>query len=113
MEKPSVQLKVFFILPFFFSLLSFPAVAQISQTVRGTVSDKLTKETLIGAVVVLIDSTHQKGSVTDADGNFRITGVPLGRQEFAVSYLGYKPQMLSAVVTSGKEVVFNVALEQS
>ncbi|MCX6275656.1 MAG: TonB-dependent receptor [Bacteroidetes bacterium] len=85
----------------------------ITQTARGTVSDKLTRETLIGAVVLLVDSSHQKGSLTDTEGNFRITNVPLGRQQFAVSYIGYKSQVLSAVVTSGKEVVFNVELEQS
>ncbi|CAN5537969.1 carboxypeptidase-like regulatory domain-containing protein [soil metagenome] len=99
------------VLIFLFSLSSF--AQQITQTVRGLVSDKLTKETLIGAVVLLVDSTHKKGSLTDVDGNFRITNVPLGRQQFAVSFIGYKSQMLSAVVTSGKEVVFNVELEQS
>lgn len=98
----------------YFFLFSFTCFSQpITQTVRGTVSDKLTRETLIGAVVLLVDSNHQKGSVTDAEGNFRIANVPLGRQQFAVSYIGYKSQVLSAVVTSGKEVVFNVELEQS
>src|SRR5438045_1060568 len=76
----------------------------VKQTVRVIVTDIVTRETLIGAVVVLIDSAHQTGSVTDADGKFRIINVPLGRQQFAVSFLGYKPQILSAVVTSGKEV---------
>jgi len=105
--------KFFFAAPLFF-FLSFSLFGQqISQTVRGNVSDKLTRETLIGAVVILVDSTHQKGSVTNEEGNFRITNVPLGRQQFAVSYVGYKSQLLSAVVTSGKEVVFNVELEQS
>jgi len=85
----------------------------VTQTVRGTVTDRVTRETLIGAVVVLIDSAHQTGAATDADGKFRIINVPLGRQQFGVSFLGYKPQVLSAVVTSGKEVVFNVELEQS
>ena len=86
---------------------------QITQTIRGTVSDKLTRETLAGAIVLLADSTHQKGGVTDAEGNFRIANVPLGRQQFTVSFLGYKSQTLSAIVTSGKEVVFNIELEQS
>jgi len=85
----------------------------VTQTVRGVVTDKVTRETLIGAVVLLIDSAHQTGSITDVDGKFHINGVPLGRQQFAVSFLGYKSQVFSAVVTSGKEVVFNVELEQS
>jgi hypothetical protein len=100
---------LFFLFHFSISLAGQP----ITQTVRGTITDKLTKETLIGAIVLLLDSSHQKGAATDADGNFRIPNVPLGRQQFMVSYLGYKSQLLSAVVTSGKEVVFNVELEQS
>lgn len=99
---------------FYLFLFSGVSVAQpLTQTVRGNVSDKLTRETLIGAVVLLVDSTHQHGSVTDADGNFRISSVPLGRQQFAISFLGYKPQVISAVVTSGKEVVLHAELEQS
>jgi hypothetical protein len=102
------------LLSFLLSLFSLSLYPQeIRQTVRGTVTDKLTKETLIGAIVVLVDSTHQNGSVTDENGNFRILNVPLGRQQFTISFLGYKSQMLSAVVTSGKEVVFNIELEQS
>jgi len=104
------KLSCFFLLILFSESLS---AQSISQTVRGTVTDKLTKETLIGAIVVLVDSSHKKGSVTDAEGNFRIAEVPLGRQQFSVSFLGYKAQLLTAVVTSGKEVVFNVELEQS
>lgn len=85
----------------------------VTQTVRGTVTDKVTRETLIGAVVVMLDSAHQTGSITDVDGKFHIKNVPLGRQQFAVSFLGYKSQAFSAVVTSGKEVVVNIELEQS
>jgi len=101
---------------FLFTLFLFTislTAQPVTQTVRGTVTDKVTRETLIGAVVVMVDSMHQTGSVTDTDGKFRITNVPLGRQQFVVSFLGYKPQIFSAVVTSGKEVVFNVELEQS
>ncbi len=108
-----ISIKNFF---FFAPQLIFSIILEaqpISQTVRGTISDKLTRETLIGAVVLLVDSTHLKGSVTDENGNFRIINVPLGRHQFAVSFLGYKSQILSAVITSGKEVVFNVELEQS
>jgi hypothetical protein len=104
-----ISILIFSAVFFVFCLSAQP----VTQTVRGTVTDKVTRETLIGAVVVLVDSAHQTGSVTDADGKFRIAGVPLGRQQFVVSFLGYKPQTFSAVVTSGKEVIFNVELEQS
>ncbi len=90
------------------------ATAQtLSQTIRGTIRDKASKETLIGAVVLLIDSTMTNGVTTDVNGNFRISNVPLGRRTLKVSFIGYKEIFLSAVVTSGKEVVLNIELEQS
>ncbi len=104
----------------FFCLVVFTLISttllfaqEITQTVRGTVADKLTKETLIGAGVMMVDSTHHNFNVTDVSGNFRINHIPLGRQQFVVTYIGYKSQMVSAVVTSGKEVVLNIELEQS
>ena len=51
--------------------------------------------------------------MTDADGWFVLEGVPLGRHDIRVSFLGYEPVTLSQVlVTSGKEVVLSVALRE-
>jgi TonB-dependent receptor len=53
--------------------------------VRGTVKDKLSKETLVG-VAIVIEGT-QKGTVTDIDGNFTLdAGV---ESVLIFSYLGY------------------------
>jgi hypothetical protein len=49
-------------------LLSLPAMAQ--QTVRGTVTDSGTGETLVGATVMVQGTTT--GAVTDIDGNYSI-----------------------------------------
>lgn len=86
--------------------------AQPTQTIRGTIKDKLSQETLIGATVILVDSTMTNGMVTDIDGNFRFEKVPLGRQVLLIKYLGYKEVSMPVVVTSGKEVIANISLEQ-
>jgi tRNA pseudouridine(55) synthase len=40
------------------------------------------------------------------DGNFKISGVPLGRQTFQVKAMGYEARILAnVVITAGKEVV--------
>lgn len=84
-----------------------------SQTIRGSVIDKASHETLIGAAVRLLDSTEFKGTACDLNGNFRLEHVPLGRQMLKVSMIGYKEVTLFTVVTSGKEVVLTIELEQS
>src|SRR3954463_2751981 len=86
---------------------------EITKLVRGSVVDKLSREPLIGATVLLLDSSKSNGVFCDADGKFRLLNVPLGRQFIRVSFLGYKEASVSIVVTSGKEVVLEIELEQS
>jgi hypothetical protein len=81
--------------------------------VRGIVTDKMSHETLPGASVLLIDTTIQNGKICDVDGKFRFENIPLGRQYLRITFLGYKDATIPLVVTSGKEVVLDIELEQS
>ncbi len=88
--------------------------AQNTQVVKGIITDKQSEEPLIGATVELFREGSTVGTVTDADGYFRLEEVPIGRQVFRISYLGYQPVTLpNVVVTAGKEVIIDVALEES
>lgn len=85
-----------------------------TQIVRGTVTDKASEQPLIGASVVVVNSNPIIGTTTDENGKYEIPNVPLGRQSFAVQYVGYKPSSASEVlVTAGKQVLLDMALEQS
>ena len=69
---------------------------------------------LIGATVTLLNTDVLTGAVTDVNGNFRMEKVPAGRQSFQVTYVGYKSVTIpNVLVTSGKEVVLNISLEES
>ena len=93
-------------------VLAFGVQAQ-TQTVKGQVTDKQSEMPLTGATVVWLGGDGTNGAVTDLDGYFRIEGIPVGRHEFEISYLGYESVVVpDVVVTSGKEVVFNVALQE-
>lgn len=96
-------------------LLTLTATSLLGQQqVKGTVSDAQSEYPLFGATVILLDSDPIIGTTTDEDGNFRLEGIPLGRQNFQVQYLGYKVITLSNVlVTSGKEVILEIKLEES
>jgi hypothetical protein len=86
---------------------------QLTQTVRGSITDKITGEPLIGAVVVLKDSDPAIGTATDVDGVFKLQSVPVGRITLYAQMLGYKPVSLQDVlVNSGKELVLQIAMEE-
>ncbi|MBI3143075.1 MAG: TonB-dependent receptor [Bacteroidetes bacterium] len=86
----------------------------LRQTIRGQVSDIDTRQPLIGATVVVLGSNPTLGASTDAEGNFVIERVPVGRIDLAVSYMGYEEQVMpSLVLTSAKQLVVQVALRES
>ncbi len=88
--------------------------AQLTQTVKGRVVDKVTGIGLPGAVVHLRSATHTLVTTANNEGYYKLTGVPVGRQSFLYNYTGYKPVPLNdVIITSGKEMVLNVELEES
>lgn len=97
-----------------FLCLSMSLHAQNTQVIKGTILDKQSEEPLIGAAVELLAGKGSLGAVTDIDGYFRLENVPIGRQGIRITYLGYEPVTLpNIVVTAGKEVILDIALEES
>ena len=85
-----------------------------TQTVKGQIVDAQADYPLIGASVILMGSDPVIGAVTDLDGNFKLTDIPVGRQALAVQYVGYKSVTLpNVLVTAGKEVILNIRMEES
>jgi len=102
---------------FFISILllcSLTIFAQdITQNIRGRVIDKQSQSPLPGANLVVIDSVKLLGTATGEDGTFKITGVPVGRRQLKISYLGYKETIIPVIVNTGKETVLEIELEES
>ncbi len=93
--------------------LSVQASAQIPrQTLRGTVLDAASMQPLVGATVAARqDSTLVRGTVTDADGRFRIDSLPVGRYQLQVSYLGYGTLTWQEILLeAGKQSVLPIQL---
>ena len=89
-------------------------ILKLYQTVRGKIVDGDTQIPLIGASISLIGSDPYIGTATDTEGQFLLPKVPVGRQSFEVSYLGYETYRLSNIaVISGKELVLPIALKES
>lgn len=107
-----VKIAVLF-LSLFFCTAALQA-SDLSQTVRGQVVDKITQSPLPGATILLLNQATTVGTACDADGFFKLTNVPLGKQSLVVNYMGYKPSTISNItVNAGKEVVLTIALEEN
>jgi hypothetical protein len=98
---------------FSLAFLQLALPAQITQAIRGTVTDQNTGVPLIGATVVLLDHEPLLGTITDHQGYFSLEGVPVGRQGIRVDYLGYKPGFMRSLdVNSGKAFTVTIELEE-
>ncbi len=99
----------------FITVFAANAIAQTTtQTVRGTIMDKQSQSTIPGANVIIMGTDPLKGTVTDMDGRFKITDVNPGRYDLKISYMGYKEIVMpNVVVTSGKEVVLDIGMEEN
>ena len=82
-----------------------------TQTVKGTVIDMDSEMPIIGANIILIGSNPIIGATTNVDGFYKLNSIPIGRQSFKISYLGYEDVYLKEIlVESGREVVLNISM---
>ncbi len=81
---------------------------QLTQTVRGTITDFDTRLPIIGAKVVIQYSDPFQGAVANFNGDFRIENVQVGRIEIKITSAGYQDIMVpNLLVESGKEKILN------
>jgi hypothetical protein len=82
-------LLVFFVVQFSF--------AAGSGSIKGHVFDKSTGEPLIGANIIVQNTSL--GVAADVDGAYNLRYVPVGEWTLKVTYMGYKPMTLQVTIT--------------
>jgi hypothetical protein len=106
--------RIIALLAAFASLLTTASAQQITQTIRGTIVDQDSQTPLIGASIVVAGAEPMIGTVTDVDGNFRLTGVPIGRVTLKVTFMGYEERTIpNLLIGAAKEEILNVTLAES
>lgn len=97
------------------SVLVTKSYAQINtQTIKGKVVDADTKEALIAATIMVLNSEPIIGTSCDLDGNFVLEKVLVGRQNIQVNMLGYTTFVVNELlVSSGKEPFLEIELNSA
>jgi len=84
------------------------SLAQGSGIIKGQVVDQTTGESLVGANIMIVNTSI--GNAADLDGNFVLRLVPVGTWTLKVSYVGYRSVTLEVTVANNATVDQNFRL---
>ncbi len=90
--------------------LATGAVATAAQTPTGTIAgqvvDAATRQPVDGAVI----AADGRSALSDANGRFQLTGVPVGARTVRATRLGYAEATQTVSVTAGQTTTIEIAL---
>ena len=89
------------------SVVPAALVAQGSGVLRGSVRERTAGEPVRGAVVAVPGTTL--GTRTDADGHFRLAGVPAGMLRVHFAAIGFAAIDTSVTITAGDTLTLDIA----
>lgn len=97
----------------FLMCLTSKLLAQNNTVIKGRIIDKQSKLPLPGVAVSVVSLNPAKNTVTDADGYFRFTGIPVGRHSLEASFVSFQKAKISEVLlSSGKDLEINFELQE-
>jgi hypothetical protein len=87
----------------------------ITQSIRGMVIDKDTRQPIPGVNIILMDDpSNVSGTTSDSDGRYELANLGIGRHELKFTFIGYLPQVTNnIIVNSGRQTILNIELEES
>lgn len=97
-------------------LITFFSLSLMAQnsSIKGNIKDKVSEVSLMGASVSMLNGRELlSGAQSDENGNYMIKDVAPGRYQLIIEYIGYKSVTIpNVLVTSGKEAIIDVGLEE-
>jgi CarboxypepD_reg-like domain/TonB-dependent Receptor Plug Domain len=101
---------IVFIISFFVLGKSFAQNTNFMQTIKGVVLDEQSGNILAHATITFDNDVIV---ISDIDGAFKLTNIPIGRQNLKVTAVGYEDVFIANIeVTSSKEVVLEIRLKE-
>ncbi|MEM6379984.1 MAG: carboxypeptidase-like regulatory domain-containing protein, partial [Bacteroidota bacterium] len=95
------------LLPVFVPILGF---GQSNLFIEGTITNE-ENEPLVGVTILLIDQNI--GTITNANGYYKIALEEPGTYTVTVSSMGFEPQSFSVEITSGQKITQDIVLKTS
>ena len=89
------------------SLIALTSLAQ-TGTLKGTITDKKSGETLPGVNIIVQGTTI--GVASDIDGNYVIDNVPAGQQTILASFIGFESVSNEVMVEAGKSLTLDFSI---
>jgi len=90
------------------AIILLPTLIKAQGTIRGTILDSLTNDKLIGATVSIAGTSL--GAMTDVEGEYKISNIPLGKHQLKVTYVGYKTKFIPIDVTDSQAKRINIKI---
>lgn len=88
--------------------------SNLVQTIRGKIIDQESKMPLPGAHIIILNTKPTKGTASDAEGNFILKNIKIGRISLYISCMGYEPKNISNLeLGSAKELIVNITLSEA
>lgn len=92
--------------------MSAVVFAQGTGRISGTITDKKTGETLIGAAVKIVGTTKAVG--TDVDGKYTLGALAEGKYTLEISYVTYSTKKITDIeVKANATTSLNIVMEES
>ncbi|RDD29493.1 TonB-dependent receptor [Prosthecochloris sp. ZM] len=93
------------------TILFLPLQAHAAGGLKGSVTDKTDGEPVIGASVMLENTTL--GAASDFDGNYAIQNIPAGTYNLKITGIGYAQQTKNVTIADGQTATLNLQLGQT
>ncbi len=100
--------RIIWIITSLFGLMTY------SQTgiIKGKIIDKQSEKPLSGAIIQIIGLENIQG-VSDISGNFKLSNIPVGRQNLSITLSGYENASVSDIdVTTGKDNLIAISMTE-
>lgn len=94
-----------------FAGIALPATVHAQGTVAGTVT--ATRDNAPVGDVTLLVVGQRRGAMSDAEGRYRIVGVPAGAHRIVAQRVGFAPDTLAATITEGASVALDFKLKEA
>jgi hypothetical protein len=96
-----------------FLFVAFSQATVFAQygTLKGLVTDKISKDEIIGAKIFIEETSFR--AISDIYGTFKIQDIPKGEYNIKVTYQGYKTFEAKIVIEAQSETVLNVILDEN